>query len=113
MQMNIPWSHILPGGPDELPFIINLIDGQPYACSHECMQATQFDGLSCRACAGLAPKVLELGTTLMTYKARTRRSLLGVVQLHRVLDDRHAELNKWKFKVMSRSPLTQTCNILI
>jgi hypothetical protein len=31
MQMNIPWARTLTGGPDELPFTINTIDGQTYA----------------------------------------------------------------------------------
>ena len=100
MEMNIPWSRTLSGGPNELLFIVNLINGQSYAHSHECTQVTQFNGLCCPFCAGLSPKVMELRTTIMTYKPRTQRALLNTVQLHQALDDRSTELNWWKFKVI-------------
>ena len=100
MEMNIPWSQTLSGGPNELLFIVNLVNGQPYACSHECTQVTQFNGSCCQFCAGLSPKVMELQTMIMTYKPRTQRALLNTVQLHQALDDRSAELNQWKFKVI-------------
>lgn len=100
IQMNIPWARTLSGASDELPFMINLVDGLCYARSPACIRVTHFNGSCCLPCAGLTVRVSELGTTIMTYKSRTRRSLLNVVQLHQVLDDRNSELNKWKFKVM-------------
>ncbi|KIK76637.1 hypothetical protein PAXRUDRAFT_28940 [Paxillus rubicundulus Ve08.2h10] len=98
MQTNIPWSRTLTGGPDELPFVINLIDSQSYAHSQDCARVTQFDGSCCPSCAGLNPKVSELRTMITMYKPRTRRSLLNITQLHQALDNRNAKLNKRKFK---------------
>lgn len=99
--MNIPWARTVPGTADELPFMINVIDGQVFARSRECTRIPQPDGVCCPSCAGLGPRVRDLGDTITSYKTRTRRTLLTAAQLYAVIDERNHELNQWKFKVCS------------
>jgi hypothetical protein len=99
MQMNIPWARTLTGGPDELPFTINTIDGQTYARSSECTRSAQLHGLSCPPCMGLELRVCELGETITTYKKGTRKILMTTVQLHLLAEERRIKITRWKHMV--------------
>ncbi|KAI6008633.1 hypothetical protein PISMIDRAFT_690710 [Pisolithus microcarpus 441] len=101
IQMNVPWSRTFVGGPDELPFTINVVDGQVFARSPDCTRITCSNGLACSPCMGLDAKVHDLGETIASYKTRTRRSLLTVYQLQSLIDERNHELNRWKFKSLN------------
>ena len=101
MQMNIPWAHTVPGTANELPFMINVIDGQVFACSRECTHIPQPNGVCCPSCAGLGPRVHDLGDTITSYKTWTCHTLLMAAQLYAVIDEHNHELNQWKFKVCS------------
>ena len=101
MQMNIPWACTVPGTADELSFMINVIDGQVFACSRKCTRILQPNGVCCPSCAGLGPRVCDLGDTITSYKTWTRHTLLMAAQLYAVIDECNHELNQWKFKVCS------------
>ena len=92
MQMNISWARMLMGGPNELPFTINTIDGQTYAQSSECIHSAQPCSLCCPPCMGLESKVCELGETITTYKKGTRKILMTTIQLHSLAEECHVEI---------------------
>jgi hypothetical protein len=97
MQTNFPWLRTK-DGPDQLNFVVDLIDGQMFARAPSCNLEVLSLGLCCTECSTLAPKVAKLAEAT-SYRSRTRRTLLSCAQLVATIDERNQELNRWKLKV--------------
>ena len=92
MQVSLPWLHTLHGKPDELPYMLNILDNQAYARSPDCTRFMMDPNNCCSPCATLVSTLTELGKSVKLYPPHTRHSLKNVLQLSQIIDECHKEL---------------------